>query len=215
MIRQPYSGTECQPKCPCCDTVPRDGGDCDKHNEENRCCTPRCDKCDDHNHNECHNRPRPDPKCTHCVNFCETLTLHESFDPSGISASSACIAYDTSFLGYTITEEMMDAELPCGGCCPIKVYKISLTGAIPYIMSVGSVKAACGCKVPLSVSGSTMVDEVIGYTCKDCDAELEGLKCSDIETCIDVKTQPCGCSEKTNITLHGTFKFKNVPNCLC
>lgn len=149
--------------------------------------------------------------CSRCVDFCETLTLHESFNPSGVTVDCARIAYDTSFLGYTVEELTMDAALPCGGCCPVPVQRISLTGAIPYIISVGPVTSGCGCPVDLSIQGSTMVDEVVGYACGGCDPNLNAITCSNVTPCIQVSVEPCGCSDKTNITVCGRFTFNQLP----
>lgn len=112
---------------------------CDCSSEPDSACSCGCESC---------------TPCSRSVNFCETITLHESFDASDVCSSTAKIAYDTSFLGYTVEEMTMSAQLPCGGCCPVQVYRISLTGAIPYIINVGSVKSGCGCSVCLSVSGN-------------------------------------------------------------
>jgi len=149
-----------------------------------------------------------DECCPRCVNLCETLTLHESFDASGIAADCARIAYDVSFLGYTVEELTMDAELPCGGTCPVDVYRVSLTGAIPYVISVGTVTSGCGSAVDLSVEGSTMVDEVVGYVCGGNEPDLSELCCCDVTPDISVSTEQCGCSGKTNVKICGTFTFK-------
>lgn len=155
-------------------------------------------------HHEC--------ECRRSVDFCETLTLHESFDASAVCSESATIAYDTSFLGYTVEELTMNAELPCGCSCPVAVQRISLTGAIPYIINVGSVSSGCGDDVSLSIQGSTMVDEVVGYTCETNDPELEEVSCENVTPCIDeVDVSPCGCSGKTNVTVKGRFVFSNLP----
>ncbi len=150
--------------------------------------------------------------CSRSVNFCETVTLHESFDPSDISSSTAKIAYDTSFLGYTVEEQTMSAQLPCGGSCPVQVYRISLTGAIPYIINVGSVSSGCGSGVCLSISGSTMVDEVVGYACGGSEPDLTELSCGSVTPSISVATEKCGCSEKTNVMVYGCFSFSNLPS---
>ncbi len=150
--------------------------------------------------------------CSRSVNFCETITLHESFDASDVCSSTAKIAYDTSFLGYTVEEMTMSAQLPCGGCCPVQVYRISLTGAIPYIINVGSVKSGCGSSVCLSVSGSTMVDEVVGYACGGSEPDLTELSCGSVTPSVNVSTEQCGCSGKTNVTVYGCFEFSNLPS---
>ncbi len=149
--------------------------------------------------------------CARSVDFCETITLHESFDPCNICSSSASIAYDTSFLGYTVEEQTMKASLPCGCSCPVDVYRISLTGAIPYIVNIGTVESGCGEPVCLSVQGSTMVDEVVGYACGDNEPELGDISCCSITPEINVSVKPCGCSGKTNVTVSGTFSFSDLP----
>jgi hypothetical protein len=106
----------------------------------------------------------------------------------------------------------MSAQLPCGGCCPVQVYRISLTGAIPYIINVGSVKSGCGCSVCLSVSGSTMVDEVVGYACGGSEPDLTELSCGSVTPSVNVSTEQCGCSGKTNVTVYGCFEFSNLPS---
>ena len=157
------------------------------------CCDPQ---------NGCH---RP---CSRCVEFCETVTLHEMFT-ANISPSSTRIAYDTSFLGYTVEEETVHAKLPCGGSCPVTVYKVSLTGAIPYIINCGTVTSGCGSPCLLSIQGSVMVDEPVGYACDEPD--LTELSCSNVTPHVEVLSEQCGCSEKTNITCCGTFTFSNLP----
>lgn len=149
--------------------------------------------------------------CARRVDFCETVTLHESFDAGNICSSSASIAYDTSFLGYTLEELTMNASLPCGCSCPVDVYRISLTGAIPYIINVGTVESGCGEPVCLSVQGSTMVDEVVGYACGGNEPELSDISCCSVTPDITVTVKPCGCSGKTNVTVSGTFSFSDLP----
>ena len=149
--------------------------------------------------------------CARSVDFCETVTLHESFDPCNICSSSASIAYDTSFLGYTVEELTMNASLPCGCSCPVDVYRISLTGAIPYIVNIGKVESGCGEPVCLSVQGSTMVDEVVGYACGGNEPELGEISCCSVTPEIHVAVKPCGCSGKTNVTVSGTFSFSDLP----
>lgn len=149
--------------------------------------------------------------CTRSVPFCETLTLHESFDASDITENSARIAYDTSFLGYTVEELTMSATLPCGGCCPVPVQRVSLTGAIPYLISVGPVSGSCGCPVDLCIQGSTMVDEVVGYVCGTDEPDLSTITCNNVTPCLCVSAAPCGCSNKTNVTVCGKFTFHNLP----
>ncbi len=149
--------------------------------------------------------------CGRSADFCETVTLHESFDPCNICSSSASIAYDTSFLGYTVEELTMTASLPCGCSCPVDVYRISLTGAIPYIVNIGSVESGCGEPVCLSVQGSTMVDEVVGYACGGNEPELGDIACCSVTPEINVSVKPCGCSGKTNVTVYGKFTFSDLP----
>ena len=149
--------------------------------------------------------------CARSVDFCETVTLHESFDPSCICGDAATIAYDTSFLGYTVEELSMNASLPCGCSCPVDVYRISLTGAIPYIINVGTVESGCGAPVCLSVQGSTMVDQVVGYACGPAEPELNDITCCSVTPEVNVSIKPCGCSGKTNITVYGKFSFSDLP----
>ncbi len=149
--------------------------------------------------------------CARSVDFCETVTLHESFDASNVCTQSAKIAYDTSFLGYTVEEQTMNASLPCGCSCPVMVYRISLTGAIPYIVNVGQVESGCGDPVCLAIQGSTMVDEVVGYACGDSEPELTEISCCSVTPDITVTVKPCGCSGKTNVTVSGSFSFSNLP----
>lgn len=149
--------------------------------------------------------------CARSVDFCETVTLHESFDPCNICGSSASIAYDTSFLGYTVEELTMNASLPCGCSCPVDVYRISLTGAIPYIVNIGKVESGCGEPVCLSVQGSTMVDEVVGYACGGNEPDLGEISCCSVTPEIHVAVKPCGCSGKTNVTVSGSFSFSDLP----
>lgn len=154
---------------------------------------------------------KKDCGCARSVDFCETVTLHESFDASNICSDSASIAYDTSFLGYTVEELTMNASLPCGCTCPVDVFRISLTGAIPYIVNVGSVESSCGEPVCLAIQGSTMVDEVVGYACGDNEPDLTEISCSSVTPDITVTVKPCGCSGKTNVTVSGTFSFSDLP----
>jgi len=149
--------------------------------------------------------------CGRSVDFCETVTLHESFDPCSICSSATGIAYDTSFLGYTVEELTMNASLPCGCSCPVDVYRISLTGAIPYIVNIGKVESGCGEPVCLSVQGSTMVDEVVGYACGGNQPELGDISCCSVIPEIKVAVKPCGCSGKTNVTVYGKFTFSDLP----
>lgn len=150
--------------------------------------------------------------CPPSVPFCETLTLHESFDASCITEEGAHIAYDTRFLGYTVEETTMKAALSCGGYCMVPVQRIMLTGAIPYLISIGPVRASCGDPVNLCIQGSTLVDEVVGYICAgEDDPELDALDCNNVVPCLCVSTEPCGCSDKTNVTVCGRFVLHNLP----
>ncbi|MCE5235513.1 MAG: hypothetical protein ABFC62_03905 [Clostridiaceae bacterium] len=146
--------------------------------------------------------------------FCETVTLHESFDASNITPSSVCICYDTNYLGYTLEELTVDAKLPCGGTCPMDVMRVSLTGAIPYTISAGPVTSTCGDSVALSCQGVCMVDEDIGYLCNDEDPDLDTLGCSNVTPTVDIDVDRCGCSGKTNVTFRGVFTFSNLPTTL-
>ena len=145
------------------------------------------------------------------VSFCETITLNERFDTSGLNTATTRIAYDTDFLGFTVEEETVAALLPCGGCCEVTVQKITLAGAIPYIISVGSVSAGCGSPVDICFQGTAMVDLVIGYVCGDEAPELGEVSCSNVRPFLCVSSDPCGCSEKTNVTVCGKFVFHNIP----
>lgn len=152
--------------------------------------------------------------CTRCVEFCETMTLNAPFNPSGINAECARIAYDPRFLGYTVEPETVQAELPCGGCCPVDVYRIGLTGAIPYIIDVGPVSSECGSPVRLSCTGNVMVDEMIGYICGGDEPELTELDCGNVKPNVRVSVSRCGASDNTNVTVYGTFCFSGLPTCM-
>ncbi len=146
--------------------------------------------------------------------FCETVTLHESFDASNIMPTSIRIAYDTDFLGYTLEEINMDAKLPCGGSCPIEVLRVTLTGAIPFIISAGPITSGCGSGTCLSCQGVCMVDEFIGYLCNDEEPDLETLGCASVTPTVDIDVEKCACSKNTNVTFHGAFTFSNLPTTL-
>ena len=152
--------------------------------------------------------------CTRCVEFCETITLRSPFNASGICTDSARIAYDPSFLGYTVEPETVQAELPCGGCCPVDVYRIGLTGAIPYVIDVGPVSSQCGAAVRLSASGNVMVDEMIGYICGGEEPQLTELGCANVRPNVRVAVSDCGRTDNTNITVYGTFCFSDLPTCM-
>lgn len=160
----------------------------------------------EHHHGQC-SRP-----CPPSVPFCETMTLHESFDVSGICEENTRICYDTRFLGYTVEELSMKASLPCGGYCMVPVRRVTLTGAIPYLISIGPVRAGCGDPVNLCIQGSTMVDEVVGFICSDEEPELELIGCNNVSPCIGVTAEPCGCSNKSNVTVCGKFMLHNLPS---
>jgi hypothetical protein len=146
--------------------------------------------------------------------FCETVTLHESLDASNITPASIRIAYDTDFLGYTLEELSMDAKLPCGGSCPIDVLRVTLTGAIPFIISAGPVTSGCGAGTALSCQGVCMVDEFIGYLCNDEEPDLESLGCASVSPTVDIDVEKCECTKNTNVTFHGAFTFSNLPTTL-
>ncbi len=146
--------------------------------------------------------------------FCETVTLHESFDARNITPSSIRICYDTDYLGYTLEELSMDAKLPCGGSCPIDVYRVSLTGAIPYMISAGPVTSGCGSGTCLSCQGVCMVDEFIGYLCNDEEPDLETLGCASVTPTVDIDVERCDCSNNTNVTFRGVFTFSDLPTTL-
>ena len=144
------------------------------------------------------------------VEICETMTLHESFDPCAVCANSATIAYDTSFLGYTVEQERVNVTLPFGGNVCVNVAKVSLTGAIPYIINVGPICSSCGSPVTCSLQGSTMVDEVIGYVCEGNDPGLCDISCSNVIPSLEVQVEKCGAG-KSNIVVRGMFNFVNLP----
>lgn len=146
--------------------------------------------------------------------FCETVTLHESFDASCLSPSCVRICYDTNFLGYTLDEYSVQAQLPGGGCCPVDVLRVSLTGAIPYLISAGPIRSSCGDDTTISCQGVCMVDQVIGYLCNEEDPDLESLDCGNVTPTVDVDVDRCGCSGKTNLTFRGVFTFSDLPTTL-
>lgn len=152
--------------------------------------------------------------CTRCVEFCETITLNAPFNPAGINSDSARIAYDPRFLGYTVEPETVQAELPCGGTCPVDVYRIGLTGAIPYIIDVGPVSSECGVPVRLSCTGNVMLDEMIGYICGGDEPELTELDCRNVVPRVRVSVSDCGRSDNANVTVYGTFCFSGLPTCM-
>ncbi len=152
--------------------------------------------------------------CTRSVEFCETMTLNGSFDAGEITEDCARIAYDPSYLGYTVEPETVQATLPCGGTCPVDVYKVGFAGAIPYIVDLGPVSSACGTPVRMSVFGNVMVEEFIGYICGSEEPELTELRCNNITPEIKVAVSDCGNSENTNITVYGTFSFSGLPSCM-
>ena len=73
-------------------------------------------------------------------------------------------------------------------------------------------KSGCGSSVCLSVSGSTMVDEVVGYACGGSEPDLTELSCGSVTPSVNVSTEQCGCSGKTNVTVYGCFEFSNLPS---
>lgn len=152
--------------------------------------------------------------CTRSVEFCETMTLPAPFNTDAIKTNCARIAYDTSFLGYTVEPESVQAQLPCGGCCPVDVFRIGLAGAIPYIIDIGPVSSACGDTVRVNVTGNVMVDEAIGYICGGTEPELNELSCQNVTPHLCVEIADCGCTDNSNITVYGTFSFSNLPTCM-
>lgn len=150
-------------------------------------------------------------QCERCVSFCETVTVHDSFDIHEVNSSTANIAYDTDFLGYTLDYVSMEAKLPYGSSCQVDVYRVSINGAIPYIVSMGPVRSNSGSNVNISVSGVCMVDEVIGYVCGDVEPEFSELEKNNVIANMDVSVEECGRSDCKNITVHGTFCFSNLP----
>lgn len=106
----------------------------------------------------------------------------------------------------------MKASLPCGGHCMVPVKRITITGAIPYLISVGPVTSGCGGPVDLCIQGVAMVDEVVGYLCGSTEEpDLDPFSCDNVIPCICASVEPCGCSEKTNVTVCGRFAFYNLP----
>lgn len=149
-------------------------------------------------------------RCKRSVAFCETFTLHESFNACGINPDTARIAYDTSLLCYSVESLTMPVMLPCGCQCQVPVQRLTLTGAIPYLISVGTVSSTCGGEVSVCVQGSAAVNEVVRYICGDEDPEMDDLCCDNVKPCLFVSTEPCGCSDKTNITFCGRFIFQDI-----
>lgn len=145
------------------------------------------------------------------VTFCETITLNEGFDTSCINPACTRICYETEFLGFTVETKTMMALLPCGGHCEIPVQMIRLTGAIPYLINVGPVRASCGSPIDLCFQGVALVDSVVGYLCGDEEPELDALTCENVLPVLCVSTEPCGCSCKTNVTVCGKFTFCGLP----
>ena len=148
--------------------------------------------------------------CKRSVAFCETFTLHEAFDASCIDPANARIAYDTSFLCHSVETVTMPALLPCGCQCQVPVQRLTITGAIPYLISVGPVTSQCGGEASISVQGNAAVDEVVRYICGEDEPEVSPLTCEDVTCCLFVSAEPCGCSDKTNVTLCGRFIFQDV-----
>lgn len=152
--------------------------------------------------------------CARSVEFCETMTVNSPFNASNIKEDCARIAYDAGYLGYTVEPETVQAELPCGGTCPVDVFKIGLSGAIPYVIDVGPITADCGMPVCMSCFGNVMVDEFIGYICGSEEPELTELNCSNVTPSIQVAISDCRNSDNTNITVYGTFSFSGLPTCV-
>jgi len=78
-------------------------------------------------------------------------------------------------------------------------------------VNIGKVESGCGEPVCLSVQGSTMVDEVVGYACGGNQPELGDISCCSVIPEIKVAVKPCGCSGKTNVTVYGKFTFSDLP----
>lgn len=148
--------------------------------------------------------------CKRSVAFCETFTLHESFDACGINPDCARIAYDTSLLCYSVESLTMPVMLPCGCQCQVPVQRLTLTGAIPYVISAGPIRSACGGEVSVCVQGSAAVDEVVRYICGDEEPDMADLSCDNVKPRLFVSVEPCGCSDKTNITFCGRFIFQDI-----
>ena len=81
-----------------------------------------------------------------------------------------------------------------------------------YTTAAAERAASCGSSVCLSVSGSTMVDEVVGYACGGREPDLTELSCGSVTPSVNVSTEQCGCSGKTNVTVYGCFEFSNLPS---
>ncbi len=146
------------------------------------------------------------------IRFCETITLHESFSVQGVTAQSACIAYDTDYIGYVIDRSTMNAQLPCGGTCPVNVYRINLIGAIPYIVSAGPVSSAQGVPVPVGAQGCAIVNQVVGYACGDA-PEIPVIRYGDVSASVEVEPAPCGHANKTTLTFKGVFTISIPAEC--
>lgn len=159
--------------------------------------------------NCCGKRP---PQGDITVRFCETITLHDSFSVQGVADQSASIAYDTDYIGYVIDHSTMNAQLPCGGTCPVNVYRISLIGAVPYIVSAGPVSGAQGVPIPVGAQGCAMVNQVVGYACGDA-PEMPVIRHGDVSASVEVETAPCGHANKTMLTFKGVFTISVPADC--
>jgi len=166
-----------------------------------RTCEEACERSEE---KDCENQ------CCRCVRFCEVLSLPAGFDASGICEDSASIAYNPAFLAYSMEPVEMDVDLPCGGCCKIELNRLSLSGAIPYIVSVGPVTGTCGDSVCLSVSGVAMVDVALGYACGEEAAETELISCENISTEVQVERECCGENGGVNLIIKGSFCLNNL-----
>lgn len=149
------------------------------------------------------------------IEFCQTITLDQSFCADEICEKNVKIAYDTEFLGFTVEESNMKADLPCGICCDVKVQKITLAGAIPYIVCVGPVSSRCGDCVDVCATGCATADQFIGYVCHGKKLDLDPISCCNVKVeDIDVKLHKCGESKNTNVQISGKFKLVGLFNCM-
>jgi len=104
----------------------------------------------------------------------------------------------------------MDLALPCGGSCPVELYRISLCGVIPYMLSVGPIKGRCGDAVCLSTSGLVTVDLDLGYLCEAPGAQWKEIGCENITACTELILPESGCKTGRNLLVKGSFCFSGL-----